>query len=50
MAKAKSKVEFDLSELSLDELIEIHGDIESFLHDLQDEKEEVESEDKKDED
>lgn len=49
MANKKKQVEFDLSELSLDELIEIHNDISEFLTYLEEKKEEVESEDNKDE-
>lgn len=49
MANKQKQVEFDLSELSLDELIEIHKDISDFLNYLEETKEEVESEDKKDE-
>lgn len=44
MAKTKNQVEFDLSLLSLEQLIEIHKDIETFLRYLESSKVDVESE------
>ena len=40
------KVDFDLSLLSLEELIEVFNDIDTFIHFLNDTKIEVEKEDK----